>query len=120
MNFFYFSQLEKYRNLRACRWGGGYTYWPGVTFQLGWWENLFVAMIVHFTHVQKERLPRVDGVAAVEAGVGEALRMATLHVAAHIGTVTRAEPADRAPEPALSALHGAAGTDEHLDLLVHG
>jgi len=69
--------------------------------------------------VEEERLPGVDGVGAVEAGVGEARRVAPLHVAAHVAPVPRGEPAHRAPEPALAAFDGACA-DQLLDLLVHG
>ena len=78
----------------------------------------FAAMIVRLAHVQEQRLPGVDRVGAVEAGVGEASGMASLHVAAHVAGVTGNEPAHRAPEPALAALYGA-GADQLFDLLVH-
>ena len=75
-------------------------------------------MTVHFAHVQKQRLPRVDTVGAVEAGVGEPGRVTALHVAPHVGAVAGREPAHLAPEAPLPALDGA-GTDQRLDLLVH-
>ena len=61
-------------------------------------------------------MPSVDGIAAVETGIGEAVCVPPLHVAPHVGAIARAEAAHRAPEAALFA-H--AGADERLDLLVH-